>query len=86
VGNAATLALPVDQWIHFEIVAELGNEANTQWTLRVTLPGEKPREFAKLTWGNPQFKKLTWIGFTSNATIKTAFYLDNFMLGPAGGR
>jgi hypothetical protein len=83
VGKAETLALPVDQWIHFEIVGQLGDESPGHWTLRVTLPGQQPRDYANLPWSNPQFKKLTWIGFTSNANNKTSFYLDNFVLGPA---
>ncbi|MCX6906852.1 MAG: hypothetical protein NTY01_02290 [Verrucomicrobia bacterium] len=28
----------------------------------------------------PQFKKLTWVGFTSNTTKSTMFHRDNFNL------
>jgi hypothetical protein len=30
--------------------------------------------------GNTKFNQLTWVGFTSNATKKTVFYLDNIKL------
>ena len=72
--------MPADTWIHFEIEAGLGDAAKAGWTLRVTLPGQPPREFRNLAMANPRFKKLDWIGFSSNATYKTTFYLDNLVL------
>jgi hypothetical protein len=41
------------------------------------LPGEPPRAFTGLKDGSRAFEKLTWLGFTSNATDKTVFYVDN---------
>ena len=76
------LDLPVGQWIHFEIAAGLGKADNGRWDLAVTLPGQAPRLFARQTFQNAKFKKLTWVGFSSNATSKTVFYLDNFILEP----
>ena len=34
----------------------------------------------QLAWVSSKFKRLTWIGFTSNADAKTVFYLDDFVL------
>jgi hypothetical protein len=48
----------------------------------VTLPGQAPREFARQAFQSATFKKLTWVGFSSNATAKTVFFLDNFILEP----
>ncbi len=79
-GNGQKLAMPADAWIHFEIVAGLSEAAKDGWTLRVTVPGRPPREFRSLAMANPRFKKLDWIGFSSNATYKTTFYLDNVLL------
>jgi hypothetical protein len=83
-GNGQKLAVPADAWMHFEIVAGLAGAVKDGWTLRVTLPGQPPREFRGLAMGNPRFKKLDWIGFTSNATYATTFYLDNLVLKRAG--
>src|SRR5208283_77679 len=47
-GTDQALAMPVDAWIHFEIEAGLGDAAKAGWTLRVTLPGQPPREFRHL--------------------------------------
>jgi len=46
----------------------------------VTLPGQRPKRFKGLNNGSKKFEKLTWVGFTSNATNKTVFYLDNLEL------
>ena len=74
------LAMPADTWIHFEIVAGLADAAKDGWTLRVVVPGQPPQEFRGLAMANPRFKKLDWIGFSSEATYKTAFYIDNLVL------
>ena len=75
-----TLDLPQSQWVHFEITAGLGKADNGQWALRVTLPGQAPREFKGLAHGSAKFKKFTWLGFSSNANAATVFYLDNLAL------
>ncbi len=50
--------------------------------LRVTVPDGDPRVFRDLPLADPECHKLNWIGFTSNATKRTEFYLDNFALHP----
>jgi hypothetical protein len=82
LGKAAALPLPVRQWIHFEIGCDLGSAAKSGWTLRVGVPGQAVREFSHLPLISPAFGKLTWIGFMSNATTRTTFWLDNFTVAP----
>ena len=77
VGNQV-LDLPQSQWAHFQINAGLGPQDTGKWTLSVTVPGKSPRNFDGLPMGSAKFKKLTWIGFSSNADAATMFYLDNF--------
>ena len=74
-----SVPLPEGQWVKIEIAAAVG-ESPSAWTLRVTAPGKPPQEFRGLAPASPLFKRLTWVGFTSNATEKTAFYLDDFSL------
>jgi hypothetical protein len=69
--------LPIGKWIHFELAAALGNKDEGTWDLAVTVPGQSNRRFKGLKNGSTKFEKLTWVGFTSNATNKTVFYLDN---------
>lgn len=79
VGGKELMALPVEQWIHFEVSANLGAKANGKWELRVTLPGAHPQIFAELPL-NPAWKKLDWLGFISNAREKSVYYIDNIEL------
>ena len=79
-GEKGQLDLPTNEWLRFELGASLTGEGAVNWSLRVILPNQRPRTFSELASKSPQFKKLDWIGFTSNATKTTAFYLDNFSL------
>ena len=72
----------MDQWIGFEVKSTLGASGNAKWSLRVQLPGGKAKIFQELPYGSTTFKKLMWIGFTSGATKKTVFYMDDFHLSP----
>ena len=76
-----TLDLPLNQWVHFEMSAAVGAKDSGKWDLTVTLPGQPAKSFKGQAYGNPKFKKLTWVGFTSGANTNTVFYLDNFKLG-----
>lgn len=74
------LKLPVEKWVHFEIAAALGRAGMSTWNMTVTLPDQAPKEFKGLGNGHKTFDQLTWVGFTSNATEKTVFYLDNLKI------
>ncbi|NOZ21916.1 MAG: right-handed parallel beta-helix repeat-containing protein [Planctomycetes bacterium] len=80
VGGKKLAKLPVGKWVHVEVVAGQGAKANGTWTLTVTLPGQKPSTFAKLKTGRPEWKVLDWCGFSSTASEKTCYYLDNIKL------
>jgi hypothetical protein len=72
--------VPLDQWFHVEVTMTLGAKADGSWQVAVTLPGRRPRHFTDLKVVNPGWNKLTWVGFVSNSTAKTAFFLDNIRL------
>ena len=74
------IPLPADQWVHFEIVCPLGPQAKSGWSIAVTIPGKDPIRFEGLPCAGAKFAKFDWLGFTSNATDKTAFYLDNISI------
>lgn len=81
VAGLEPLAVPTGQWFHLEVSAQVGANADGKWTLVVTLPGQEPKRFADLPVGNPEFKNLTWLGWSSTAQEKTAFYLDDIEIG-----
>jgi len=80
VAGKTLLKLPVDKWVHFEIAADLGEDNENTWDMIVITPDGTARIYKGLKAGNAKFNRLTWLGFTSNATKKTVFYLDNFEL------
>lgn len=80
--GGATLDLPEGEWVRFALAGPLGGGTPATWTLRVEVPGRDPREFAELPYASAGFRKLTWVGFTSNATAATSFYIDDFTLEP----
>jgi hypothetical protein len=80
LDGGTTLDLPENQWVRFEIAGAAGEQNGGKWSLTVKLPGQEPKVFKDLAYAKPNFRKLTWVGFTSNATEKTSFFLDNFAL------
>jgi len=72
--------MPVDEWVHFDVSATLGEKNNGTWDMTVTLPEKPPALYKGLKNNSEKFDKLTWLGFTSNATTKTVFYIDNLKI------
>jgi hypothetical protein len=79
------MEVPLGMWFRVEVTVGLGDKADGTWQIAVTLPGQETRRFTDLEVVNPGWKKLTWIGFVSNATVGTAFYLDNLKIGNPPG-
>ncbi len=71
------LPLPAGVWVRIEVTAKVGPDADGTWTLAVTLPGQEPRRFEGLRNGSPDFGRLTWAGWSSMATDRRIFYLDD---------
>jgi hypothetical protein len=80
VGDRKPLDLPTGQWLHVEIAAAVGDAVTGTWELSVRIPGQPPRQYRDLASSSPDFKNLTWIGWCSNATESTAFFLDNIQI------
>jgi hypothetical protein len=78
--NNETLDIPVDKWVRFEIAGGVGESSTGKWSLTVKVPGQAPRDLKDLAYAKPGFKTLTWVGFSSNATVATSYYLDNVTL------
>ncbi len=80
------LHIPESKWVRFEVSCDTSDVGAGKWTLVVTVAGEEPHVLSDLPCTDPNFKKLTWVGFISAATETTAFYLDNLFLGPSQSR
>ncbi len=80
VNGQTLMQIPAGQWIRVEITAGLGIQQAGTWNLTVTLPDQPPQRFENLAVGSPDWQRLTWVGFISNANAKTEFYVDNLQL------
>ncbi len=80
VNGKDLMDVPQSEWLQIEVSAGLGTADTGEWTLKVTVPNQSPREFKNLPFDNFKFNTLTWIGFSSDANAKAVYYLDDFVL------
>jgi hypothetical protein len=66
--------------VRVEVTSGVGNDRTGTWDLTVTVAGAAPRRFERLPLVHGNWKRLDWLGFSSTATWKTAFYLDDLEL------
>ncbi len=76
------MRLPHGKWVRVEITCGLGKDGTGKYDLAVTVPGKRPRKFAKLACGSAKFRKLRWLGWISLAPKKAVFYIDDIKLEP----
>ncbi|MBN2451580.1 MAG: right-handed parallel beta-helix repeat-containing protein, partial [Lentisphaeria bacterium] len=77
-GETVLMTVPSETWIHVEITCPLGpRAAETGFDLTVTAEGQEPRAFPALALGHREWRQITWVGFVSEATRHSVFYVDN---------
>jgi hypothetical protein len=70
--------IPDNQWVLVDMQAHLG-QADSRWSLGVTLPGGKLHQFKDLAC-DPAWKAARWVGFISSSIGKAAFFLDDVVM------
>jgi len=80
VRGKAPLPMPTGKWVHVEIAAGMGPDSTGTWDLTVTVPGQAPVKYTKLPYGRGRMATLQWLGFSSLATKRTVYHLDNIKL------
>ncbi len=80
VGGKTLCDVPLQQWVRLDIEAGFGDSRTGTWNLTVTIPGQQPQRFSDLQFGSPDIQRITWVGFISNATTNTTYYVDNLSL------
>jgi hypothetical protein len=78
-GQAIAKA-PLGEWIHIKVTCALGRHANGSYDLKIQVPGQEAQDFAGLACGSPEFNRLDWYGFVSNATQAATVYIDELNL------
>jgi len=74
--------LPDGQWLHFQIYDGLGRFADAKWDMTITDQAGKALFEGKDLACAPEFDRIEWLGFVSNGTEPTVFYIDNIRLQP----
>lgn len=80
VPGQSPVDLPVAQWVHMTMSANVGEDCTGTWELTMKLPGQAKMEMRGIPFAHPEFRTLQWLGFSSTANHTTAFYLDNIEL------
>jgi hypothetical protein len=80
VGGREVGAWKAGEWMDVEIICGLGKAATGQWSLSVVLPGRDPVRLEGLSCGSPEFQRLDWFGFVSDATDTSEIFLDSVEL------
>ena len=79
--NGAVLAnVPSNQWLRVEVWCSTTNYASQGWKLGLTLPAQSTQWYANLHTGGTNWSRLNWMGWVSEATNTTTFWLDNFSM------
>ncbi|NUM53301.1 MAG: right-handed parallel beta-helix repeat-containing protein [Candidatus Hydrogenedentes bacterium] len=80
VNGVAIMSVPADTWIVFEITCGLGYDADGTFDLDITVEGQEAVHFDGLACGTPDFNRINWFGFVSDATWAQTFYIDDIHL------
>ena len=78
-GKKVLMELPVGEWIEIAVSARLGGEAG-KWNLKVGRSGKDDSIFEDLPVGNPDWNRLDWLGFVSQADADTEVWIDDLEL------
>ncbi len=77
VGGVTLASVPSNQWLHVEIACGTADYAARGWSLGLTRPGQATQWFTNLHTGGASWSRLNWLGWVSENTNATTFYLDN---------
>ena len=80
-GGQALHQLPASQWVHLELTAHLGEQADGTFALNLRLPDGTVRAHEDLTYSSA-FRRFDWLGFVSSKEDLGVFYLDNVSVEP----
>jgi hypothetical protein len=74
--------IPLGEWVHVEMVLQLGRQADKKYQLTLGIPGRRPLSVEQ-PYVSPEFNALRWFGFASNTWNKhSVFYIDDLKVNP----
>ena len=81
-GGQTVLRLPAGQWVHLEMTAKLGEQADGTFTLTARRADGTTLAAADLRYSS-DFRRFDWLGFVSVKEDTGVFYLDNVSVAPS---
>lgn len=81
-GGRRVGTVPLGVWAGAEIEITLGRDAPPVYRLALQVPGQKP-QVCELPVANEAFRRITWLGISSNSQDAAEFYIDNLRMGTA---
>jgi hypothetical protein len=79
-GGGKVDSFPPLTWIHFDLEAPVGKDADGSWTLRYTAVGGKTVTVETLAPQKSGAAELHWVGFISPGTAPNKASLDNIAI------
>jgi hypothetical protein len=80
IGGQAVADIPTGEWIEYTVKAGVGADSDGTWELTIKPKGGEEKVYRGLKCEGGALGALTWAGFSSMATEKTVFYLDDLKL------
>jgi hypothetical protein len=78
-GRCLLTRTRLGQWIHVEILVQLGLKDPKTFGLTIGSPSESPRTFT-IPYASTSFSMMSWLGFAGVGTAMGEFYVDNIHL------
>ena len=81
VGSSVLTTVPSNQWLRVQITCNTSNYVSQGWRLGLTKPGQATQWWANYPSGaGTNWNNLNWLGWVSEATSNTTFYLDDLTM------
>ena len=82
-GGRTLATIPPGTWFTVGLAFGTGSEAVKTFALTLNVPGQLEQVFHELPFVDAAFTNANWFGISSMSTKRTAFFVDNLILGPA---
>lgn len=80
VNGIALANVPSNQWLRVDVLCDTATYAGQGWKLGLTQQGSATQWFTNLHTGGSGWARLNWMGWVSENTNATTFYLDNLTM------
>ena len=81
VGGSVLTTAPSNEWLRVQITCNTSNYVSQGWKLGLAMPGLATQWWTRYPTGNgTNWHQCNWLGWVSEATTTTTFYLDDLTM------